>query len=702
MPETFGHHPWTVNDLVRAVTSGQVRLPDLQRPFVWHNAKVRDLVDSMYRGFPVGELMFWVNDDADHSRAIGTEAKTQTGSMQVIDGQQRLTSLYAVVEGAPVIREDYRDDRIVISFNPLTERFAIPDSATKRSPEWVHDIRDVFRSPIDARSDYLEGLEQARGGERLDRKVERTVEVAMNRLAQVLDYQFQVVQLKRNVDRATVADIFVRINSEGVKLSSSDFILTWLSVFWEEGRHEIEQFARASRFTPGEMGRMTDQRVRWTPKNPYLDLDPGNVLRVVVAVGNHRAQLGDAYNALRGRDPRTREIVPENRDRELARLQDGQARVLHPNHWDEFLKVIERAGIRNNAMVTSKNAILFGYTFWLLGRTEFDVPVDELREVMARWYFMAQITGRYSGSAETRGQEDLNRFQGLERTPETFKRVMDAQVETTLTEDWWNVTLPEDLHTSNTYGPAYTGYIAALTILDADALLSTLKVKDWIDPGHRPVKGIEKHHLFPRAYLKEHRGYSSVRQINQVANQAMVEWSDNIEISDHPPSQYWPSQVADKDMKKDRLQRQMWWHALPPDWSEMTYEDFLPARRRLIAHVTHEGFRKLSDPNYQPQPPAARSTARTPDLPTFEEMVFAGLIPPGTLLTVMDGMTDSIAEVTEDGTVLLDETEHTSLDAAASADGADGVDGWQYWAIEDQDGLTPLLHLRTDRSPAPA
>lgn len=694
MPDTFGHHPWTVNDLVRNVSSGQVRLPDLQRPFVWHNAKVRDLVDSMYRGFPVGELMFWVNDDQAHSRAIGTGAKSQTGSMQVIDGQQRLTSLYAVVEGAPVVREDYRQEQIVIAFNPLTERFAVPNAETK-SPEWVQDIRDVFRAPIDARSDYLDRLEKARGVERLDRTVERDVETVLNRLVRVLDYQFQVVQLKGDVDRATVADIFVRINSEGVKLSSSDFILTWLSVFWEEGRHEIEEFARASRFTPGEMSRMDNKTVRWTPKNPYLDLDPGNVLRVVVAVGNHRAQLGDAYNALRGRDPRSREIVPENRERELARLKDGQARVLNPNNWDEFLKVIERAGIRNDSMVTSKNAILFGYAFWLLGRTEFGVPVDELREVMARWYFMAQITGRYSGSAESRGQEDLNRFQGLDRTPQTFKTVMDGQVETTLTEDWWNVTLPEDLHTSNTYGPAYTGYIAALTILDADALLSTLKVKDWIDPGHRPVKGIEKHHLFPRAYLKEHRGYSSVRQINQVANQAMVEWSDNIDISDQPPSTYWPRQVADKDIKDERLQRQMWWHALPPGWTEMTYEEFLPARRRLIAHVTHEGFRKLSDPNYQPQPPAARPTQETPDLPTFEDLVLTGRIAPGTLLAVTDGLTDSIAEVTEDGTILLDETEHTSPDAAAKADGSNDTDGWQYWAIEGQSGLTPLSDLRS-------
>lgn len=690
MPDTFGHHPWTVQDLVSAVASGQVRLPDIQRPFVWSNAKARDLMDSMYKGFPVGELMFWENVDPEHSRAIGTVEKSQSGSMQVIDGQQRLTSLYAVVKGVRVLREDYSQEHIVIAFNPLTERFAVPDNGIKRSSEWVQDIKVVFESPIDARSNYLDALEKSRGGERLPREDERRIEEAINRLARVLSYQFQVVQLKKDVSRETAADVFVRINSEGVKLSSADFILTWLSVFWEEGRQQLEDFARGSRFTPQELSRWEESKLRWTPKNPYLTLDPGHVLRVVVAVGNRRAPLQDAYNALRGRDPRTREIVPENREKELAKLKNGQARALDPKNWDEFLKVIERAGIRTSAMVTAKNAVIYGYALWLIGRTEFGMPVDDLREVMARWYFMAQITGRFSGSAETRAQEDLNRLDGLERTPEAFRNAIDSLVSTTLTEDWWSVTLPEDLHTSNMSGPAYTGYVAALNILDADVLLSTLKVKDWIDPNRRPIKGVEKHHLFPKDYLKGPLGLKNTRQINQVANQALVEWSDNIDISNEAPSVYWTAQVADKAIQGERLAKQTWWHALPDGWTDMTYPDFLAARRKLIAAVTREGFRKLSDPNYQPAPPARPVQTSEQALPTFEQLVLSGDIPVGTYLTPTDARTDSIAEVTQDGTILLDDTEYSSPGLAAKADGAEDEDGWLYWSA-DVDSRTVVL-----------
>lgn len=696
MAETFGHHPWTVQDLVAGVSSGRVRLPDIQRPFVWGNSKVRDLVDSMYRGFPVGQLMFWENTAAEHTKAIGFDSKSQASSMQVVDGQQRLTSLYAVVRGQRVLREDYSEELIVVSFNPLTERFSVPDGATKRSSEWIQDIREVFESPIDARSKYLEGLEKARGVDRLDRETERAAEVAINKLADVLKFVFEVVQLKEHVSRETVADIFVRINSQGATLSSADFILTWLSVFWEEGRQEIEDFARRSRFTPQEMTRSTGKTVKWTPKNPYLTLDPNHLLRVVVAIGNRRAPLGDAYNALRGRNPRTREIVPADRERELEKLKNGQSRALDPKNWDEYLKVLERAGIRTRAMVTSKNTVIYGYALWLIGRTEFHVPVDELREVMARWYFMAQITGRFSGSPETRAQEDLNRLDGLKRTPAVFKEVITSQVDTTLTEDWWSVTLPDDLYTSGTTSPAFTAYLAALTILDAEVLLSTLTVKDWIDPSRRPVKGVEKHHLFPKGYLKEHLHVSTTRQINQVANQALVEWSDNIDISNKAPGDYWFQEVADKTIGDERLARQTWWHALPEGWTALSYQDFLAARRELMAEVTREGFRKLSDPNYQPKPTVKPvMSAPGPELPSFDELVQAGTIPVGTYLAPADGEKDSLAEVTANGMILLEEVEYRSPDLAAHADGADDVDGWDYWsAAFDEPVLLSELRAR--------
>ena len=681
MSDIFGHHPWTVRELVDGLDSGSIRLPDLQRPFVWSNAKVRDLVDSMYQGFPVGQLMFWKQTDPRHASQIGVGEKTQDSSFQVIDGQQRLTSLYAVIKGATILREDYAEERIVISFNPLTRRFAVPDGGTRRSADWIQDIRGVFVDPIEARRSFVTAQEKTRNVPRLDSDLEAEIERAINRLHHVLSYQFQAVQLGEDVGRESVADIFVRINSEGVKLGNPDFILTWLSVFWEEGREEIEQFARASRFSAKELSRMEGQKVVWTPQNAYIELDPNHVLRVAVAVGNRRARLGDAYNSLRGRDPRTREIRPELRETELSKLKVGVGLATEPSNWDAYLKVVERAGIRSTSMVPSKNLVTYGYAIWLLGKTEFGVPLDELRELMAQWYFMAHVSRRYTGSSETQVQSDINRLEDLERTPQAFIHEIKSQIETVLTTDWWEVQLPEDFHTSSTSGPAFTAYLAALIILDADVLLSNLKVRDWLDPSRRPVRGIEKHHLFPRAYLRDALKVTSNRQINQAANQALVEWLDNLKISDQAPAQYWAEQVAAKGLGADKLKEQMWWHASPDGWVDMDYGQFLQARRKRMASVTREGFKKLSDPNYVPTPPSPKSEAQRKVLPTLSELVQSGAIEAGSQLEQTGGFTRSVAEVNSDGTILLRDVEYRTPDQAALADADEEVDGWEYWTV---------------------
>ena len=122
----------TLNSLMDAVESGSISLPDIQRPFVWTNAKVRNLFDSMYQGFPVGYLLFWENASADNARTIGTDAKQRVPSLLIVDGQQRLTGLYAVTKGVPVVREDYEPELIEIAFDPTTEKFAVADAATAR------------------------------------------------------------------------------------------------------------------------------------------------------------------------------------------------------------------------------------------------------------------------------------------------------------------------------------------------------------------------------------------------------------------------------------------------------------------------------------------------------------------------------------------------------------------------------------------
>lgn len=362
----------------------------------------------------------------------------------------------------------------------------------------------------------------------------------------------------------------------------------------------METWARNSRFTPAEVTNILNEPTKWTSNNPYMAFHPGQVLRVVIAVGLNRARLGDAYNALRGRDPRTRAIHPDRRDAELTKLQQGQALVLNPLHWDEFLKVLERAGFRNKSMITSTSTILYSYALWLIGRKRFQVPVDELREVMASWFFMSQITGRYTSSPETRMQEELNRLDGLPETAAEFTKVLNSQIDAAVPADWWTVTLPDALDTSSVKSPAWVAYVAALNILDADVLLANSKVKDWINPNRTTVKGIEKHYLFPKGYLKKHLGFRSVRKINQVANYALVEWSDNISISDDAPTTYWPTEVANKNIDDTRRRRQEGWHALPDGWTSLNYDEFLHQRRRLIARVTYQAWRRLTNPNYEP------------------------------------------------------------------------------------------------------
>jgi uncharacterized protein with ParB-like and HNH nuclease domain len=149
---------WTVAQLVMSIDTGVLRLPDLQRPFVWPATNVRDLMDSMYRGYPVGELMFWNRAGDDETITIGTSAKSQASTHRIVDGQQRLTTLFVMITGKKVIDDEYRNKNIRISFNPFLERFEVAQPAFDRSPLWVSDISTIFASPYKAINDFTKRL----------------------------------------------------------------------------------------------------------------------------------------------------------------------------------------------------------------------------------------------------------------------------------------------------------------------------------------------------------------------------------------------------------------------------------------------------------------------------------------------------------------------------------------------------------------
>jgi hypothetical protein len=687
----FRDSSYPISYLVQAIDHGDIALPDIQRPFVWQATKVRSLFDSMYKGFPVGFLLFWETDADPSARQIGTGKAVPR--YLIVDGQQRLTSLYAVMKGMEVLREDYSTARIRIAFRPADETFAVTDAAIEKDPEFIPDISVLwtagnFHQTVRDFLDHLATKRDVDQGER-DRLAE-----ALDRLRDLSSYTFKVMELTRTVDEERVAEIFVRINSEGVTLNQADFILTLMSVFWEKGRRELEAFCRDSK---------TPTLSTASPFNWYLQPQPPQLLRVTVALAFRRAVLKNVYTLLRGRDLESGSVTPQGREAQFAKLEEAQAHVLDLTHWHEFLLCLERAGFRSSKMISSDNAILFTYAMWLFGKVHYAVPIPRLREVIARWFFMTHTTSRYSGSFETQAERDFSLLNAVAAgDAHGFCEALDHLINDTLTGDFWTITLPNGLATSASKSPALMAYIAALNIHDAPALLSRVRVRARLDPAVIAKKGIERHHLFPRKHLRGTLQITDTNKINQIANMALVEWYTNIAISDQAPSVYWPVEVAEANLTPSDLARHTYLHALPENWHDLDYQAFLTARRQLMAQVTKDAFNLLSDQSYQPRYPAPGAPGAVPMRSgvfgaKLSHLIDVGLLDVGATLVDLQRGTDATAVLTSEGRIELDgETYDTPSGAACAALGVKSFNGWEFWYADTDDGLKLLADLREE------
>jgi hypothetical protein len=573
---------YILKKLVEDISMGEIGLPDIQRPFVWSMTKVRDLFDSMYRGFPIGYLLFWENGSSDTHRTIGAGPKQKVARLLIVDGQQRLTSLYAVMKAVPVITKNFKSQRIKIAFHPLSEKFEVSNAAIEKDAEWIPDISILWQpdtKPHAFKKKFLEKLGKRRP---LTAEEEDIIHERIDRLIKLEEYPLTALEISSSVDEDKVSEIFVRINSKGEALNQANFILTLMSVFWDEGRKELEEFCRRSK-APSPGGSPS-------PFNHYLRPNPEQLLRVSVALGFRRARLEHVYSLLRGKDLETRQFSDEQRVKQFALLQEAQAYTLDLQNWHEFFKVLKRAGYPSDQLISSQMAVLYTYALWLIGKRDFKVDLYRLREVMARWFFMATLTGRYTSSPEARFEQDMALLRGA-NTADDFVRILDEQIGAVLTKDYWEVTLPNELETAAARNTAQFAYYAALCLLEARVLYSKMKVSELLDPTTKAKKtALERHHLFPRKYLQR-IGVREKRLINQVANYALVEWSDNIKISDRAPRDYVPE--LEERFASDELQQMYDWHGLPSNWYELDYKDFLKERRRRVALIIKSGFERL-------------------------------------------------------------------------------------------------------------
>lgn len=576
----FTQVTYNVNSLVSNIDLGVIGLPDIQRPFVWKNSKVRDLFDSMYRGYPVGYLLFWKNASMDDSTAIGVDRKQVVPSLLIVDGQQRLTSLYAVIKDIEVVRKDYSREKIKIAFNPFQEKFEVADAAIIKDKTYLPDISVLWKDDYDiirCYEDYLASLQEAREVTQSDKA---QIVKAISKLNSLTSFPLTALELSKDISEEKVADVFVRINSKGTPLNQADFILTLMSVHWDDGRAELEQFSKEAK---------TPSTGTPSPYNHYIKPFPEQLLRVSVGLAFKRARLQYIYSILRGKDLETETFSEERRVEQFEILKVAQAKVLDLKYWHDFMKCIRTAGFISGKNISSQSNLLYTYVFYLMGRTEYNLSGARFRKVIAQWFFMTSLTGRYTGSAESAMESDLARFRNV-KDGEEFLQILQNICNLELTEDYWKISLPNALATSSPRSPSLFAYYAALVLLGAKALFSDLEIADLLDPAIISSKAaVDRHHLFPKAYLAK-IGISDIRDTNQIANYAFVEYGDNIRISDGSPAEYLPMLLpSDQDLVK----KMYYWHALPKNWQLMDYPKFLEKRRELIAKVIYDGYQRL-------------------------------------------------------------------------------------------------------------
>jgi len=578
--------PRILKDLIMEVENGKLGLPELQRGYVWKASKVRDLLDSMLKGYPIGYLMIWdAVDNSDKSKQIGTDSKAYAAPKSlVIDGQQRLTSLFSVMRGRKIVDEKFNEKPIIISFNPLTKAFAVGDNATKRGADWIYDISEVFLNEARSYAYISEKVQimtasRERAGPALTNEEKQLIAQNIQDLLSLGDFSVPTLEINGSADEESVADIFVRVNSGGEKLGEDDFILTLISVYWQEGRQKIIEFCQSAKIPK-----------QGTPYNFLFQPSPTHIVRTAMSYGFKRARLHYAYMLLRGRDFDKGIYSEELRIQHFDKLKNILDKVLNVQVWKNFLKCVEAAGFVSKSLISSENALVYAYVMYLLGKFDYEMEESALRKLIAKWFFMTMVSGYYTGSPETVMEIDLADLRTV-KTGRDFTSLLESKITAVFTGDYFDITLPNNLANSSPRNPSWFGYCAALNVLDARVLFSTLHTRELFSPTADGTKtALERHHLFPKAYLAG-VGVTDDRDRNQTANFAFIEWSDNIEILDTSPAEYMKDQLAKIPAnEKSGIYAD---HALPDQWEQMEYSEFLKVRRALMAKVVKRGFERL-------------------------------------------------------------------------------------------------------------
>lgn len=565
----FKQTSWPISSLVDGIKSNLIWLPNLQREYVWERARVRNLFDSLYKGYPTGMIMLLSNDDTVGVKSIWVDWEAhQSPSFSVIDGQQRLTSLYAVITWKEVKKQDGSMAKIVISFNPLSETFEVADAWTKGA-DWIYDIKDIISwdNLIQTCTDYVSAYKQRCADNNIPEEnivSDKEIYDRIQRVSNIKNEMFICIEIFKETPLEVVSDIFLRINSWWIKLSNSDFILTLMSVYWEEGRKKVEEFS---------MWTKDKADITWLPAD--------DVIRALMWVGLKRARLDQIYNFLR----RQTDWFDK-----LGKVIDI---VTNKTYRSDYLTILKDAWFISGALITQPSLIVACYIFYLIWLKEHNLNFQDLAPVIKKYYVAMLLTWKYVNSMETTLWKDLQTLESR-TNKEEYLQFFEDEVNIHLTPDSWNVKFKNDIKTDSSRAPLSVIYNASLVYFHKPVLFRTIPVSKFFLDMKDGKSEIDSHHIFPKQYLIDNF-WDTLKQkdINQIANKVWAYNKDNKFISKKAPEEYFGEFSKDGTISWDDNLKD---NCIPSNFAQMDYEQFLNARRELMLQLIRDYYDDICNP----------------------------------------------------------------------------------------------------------
>lgn len=586
-----------IETLLAWVKSGEIAIPEIQRPFVWDASKVRDLMDSLYQGFPIGYVITWRNPNIKLKDGSSSE-----GKKILIDGQQRVTALTAAILGDYVINKNYQRVRIKIAFNPIDEKFAVHTPVIQKDKEWIADISEILSGQVNSFSfinEYMTNNPEV--------NQEKVVD-SITRLFDLTKKQIGLIELAAELDIETVTEIFIRINSQGVVLSQADFAMSKIAANESYGgqslRKAIDYFCHLA-IAPEFYQFIVDndpefaktdyfQKLSWLKKENDDLYDPSytDMLRVSFTSKFNRGKMSDLVSLLSGRNFETRTFEEQIAEEAYAKLKEGVFDFINETHFKRFVMIIKSVGFIDSSMIRSQNVLNFAYIVYLKLRNK-NTDQGLIERYVRKWFVYSTLTNRYSSSPESMFDFDIKQIEA-----KGFEAYLQEKEDAELSDTYWKVNMVQRLDTSVASSPFFNVYLAAQIKNNEKGFLSK-----EITVGNLKMHKGDIHHIFPRNYLK--KAGLNRRQYNQIANYVLMQQEVNIQIGSKAPNIYFnelKAQCNGEALKygaitdNSELMQNLKINCIPQSVFDMTidnYQEFLTERRKLMAEKIRDYYYSL-------------------------------------------------------------------------------------------------------------